>query len=278
MESVNVRNLEQIQESDNRRRSSRLGTLLLASMGGAALVIVAVMSARRSGPPARSTKDPLAALVANAKKDKAEPAEKLDGSDVTFPGILSDSQDPTTALAAVKDSHGRLVKQAPGSPASGAPTMPPPPTDKLPVVPLPAGTLLNETPVTTDPKDELTELAADASKVPANTKLAPEGSPGGYQIQVASFKDQADADAFVADLRRRGHKAYRQAAYVTGKGLWQRVRIGPFKTKYAAEQYRQKLQTKERIASYVIDPNTVKLMKEIHDAKLAARLRKYGRP
>ncbi len=278
MESVNVRNLEQIQESDSRKRSSRLGTLLLASMGGAALVIVAVMSARRSGPPARSSKDPLAALVADAKQDKAEPAEKLDGRDVTFPGILSDDEDPTTALAAVKDARGRLVKQASGSPSPGAPSMPPPPTDKLPVVPLPAGSLLNETPVTTQPKDQLTELAADASKVSSSAELAPEGSPGGYQIQVASFKRQADADAFVADLRRRGHQAYRQSAYVTGKGLWQRVRIGPFKTKFAAEQYRQKLETKERVASYVIDPHTEKLMQEIHDAKLAARLRKYGRP
>jgi cell division septation protein DedD len=276
MESVNVRNLEQIQESDSRKRSSRLGTLLLASMGGAALVIVAVMSARRSGPPARSPKDPLAALVADAKKDKAEPAEKLDGRDVTFPGILSDDKEPTTALAAVKDAHGRLVKQSQDEPA--APSEPPPAADKLPVVPLPAGSLLSETPVTTQPKDQLTELAADASKVANNAELAPEGSPGGYQIQVASFKNQADADAFVADLRRRGHEAYRQAAYVNGKGLWHRVRIGPFKTKFAAEQYKKKLETKERVASYVIDPHVEKLMKQIHDAKLAARVRKYGRP
>ena len=278
MESVNVRNLEQIQESDNRKRSSRLGTLLLASMGGAALVIVGVMSAHRSGPPARSSADPLAALVADAKHDKAEPAEKLDGRDVTFPGILSDDGQPTTALAAVKDSHGRLVKQTPDSPASGAPSSPPPPTDKLPVVPLPAGSLLSATAVTNDPKDQLTELAADASRVSKDATLAPEGAPGGYQLQVASFKNQADADAFVADLRRRGHHAYRQAAYVTGKGLWQRVRIGPFKTKYAAEKYKKKLAAKERAMSYVIDPHTEKLMKEIHDAKLAARLRKYGRP
>lgn len=276
MESVNVRNLEQIQESDSRKRSSRLGTLLLASMGGAALVIVAVMSARRSGPPARSAKDPLAALVADAKKDKAEPAEKLDGRDVTFPGILSDDTEPTTALAAVKDAHGRLVKQSSDAPAT--PGEPPPATDKLPVVPLPAGSLLSETPVTTQPKDPLTELAADASKVANNAKLAPAGSPGGYQIQVASFKKQADADAFVADLRRRGHEAYRQAAYVTGKGLWHRVRVGPFKSKFAAERYKKTLEAKERIASYVIDPHVEKLMKQIHDAKLAARLRKYGRP
>ena len=40
MDSVNVRNLEQIQEEDRASRSSRLGALLLASLGGAALVTV----------------------------------------------------------------------------------------------------------------------------------------------------------------------------------------------------------------------------------------------
>ena len=45
MESVNVRNLEQIQEEDRSARSSRLGALLLASLGGAALVTVALVMA-----------------------------------------------------------------------------------------------------------------------------------------------------------------------------------------------------------------------------------------
>ena len=45
MESVNVRNLEQIQEEDRGSRGSRLGALLLASLGGAALVTVALVMA-----------------------------------------------------------------------------------------------------------------------------------------------------------------------------------------------------------------------------------------
>lgn len=202
MDSVNVRNLEQIQEEDPKRRSSRLGTLLLASLGGAALVVVGVMSSKRSGPPATSKDDPLAALVAASKNDDLPP-EKLDGRDVTFPGILSDKDTPTTALAAVKDERGRLVKQDELSLPPGAPSTPPPATDRLPVVPLPAGTLLSSTPVTTEPKDSLTEMAAEASKVEP-TDIAPAGSDGGYQLQVASFKDAADADAFVQDLRKRG--------------------------------------------------------------------------
>ncbi len=279
MDPVNVRNLEQIQEQDPRARSSRLGTLLLASMGGAALVIVAVMSAKRSGPPARSGDDPLAALVAQARSSASVPAEKLDGRDVTFPGILSDDGTPTTALAAVKDERGRLVKQPDDLVLPpGSPSVPPPPTDTLPVVPLPAGTLLDATPVTTAPKDGLVALADTASKLPDGAELASEGAPGGYQIQVASFKQQQDADAFVLALRRRGHHAYRQAAYVASRGLWHRVRIGPFKTKYKAVLYKKQLEKTERITSYVLDPHKQELEQQIYDAKLSARIKKYGRP
>src|SRR5882724_5215303 len=123
MESVNVRNLEQIQEEDRASRSSRLGALLLASLGGAALVTVLLVMAKRSGPPARTERDPLAELVKSAKIT-GTPAEQLDGKDVTFPGILSDAHKPTTALAAVKDERGRLVEQPREGEALAAPSSP----------------------------------------------------------------------------------------------------------------------------------------------------------
>lgn len=274
MDSVNVRNLEQLEEHDQHRSRSRLGALLLASLGGAALVIVGVMNSERSSPPARSASDPLAALVAEAESAHAVPASQLTGRDVTFPGLLSDDSPPTTALAAVKDAHGRLVASDP----SAKPAEPPPPTDKLPVVPLPAGTLLDRTKVTADPKDELTELADAASKVAPTAPLAPEGSDGGYQIQVASFKKQSDADVFVRELRERGYPAYRKAAFVPGRGMWHRVRIGPFKSLFAAERYAQKLHHKERLSTFVIDPYKEKREQQIYEAKVAARIRKYGRP
>lgn len=277
MDSVNVRNLEQIQEDDPKQRPSRLPALLLASIAGAALVTAFVMSAKRAGPPRTAGDDPLASLVA-ATKSSAAPPEKLDGTDVSFPGILSDEDSPTTALAAVKDERGRLVAQPEElTLPPGAPTSPPPATDRLPVVPLPAGTLLSATPVTTQPKDSLTAMAATASKTPESTELAPPGSDGGYQIQVASFKQMEDADAFVQDLRRRGHSAFRQPAYVPGRGLWHRVRIGPFKTKFAAQKYAQKFEKTERVSPFVVDPHKVKQQEEIRAAKLDARKRKASR-
>ncbi len=278
MDSVNVRNLEQIQEDDSRRGVSRLTTVLLASMGGAALVIAGVTMAKRSGPPATSDQDPLAALVADAEKSAPPevPAQDLNGTDVSFPALLSDEEHPTTALAAVKDERGRLVEQPP-DPRSIEGT-PPPATDRLPVVPLPTGSLLSATPVTTQPKDQLTAMAGQLSEVDENAELAPLGNDSGFQIQVASFKDQADADQLVEDLRKRGHQAFRQAAYVPDRGLWHRVRIGPFKTKFLAVRYQKEFEQKERMSPFVVDPQKVKQAAEIRAAKLAARERKYGQP
>ncbi|HMR06104.1 MAG TPA: SPOR domain-containing protein [Polyangiaceae bacterium] len=271
---MNVRNLEQIHEDDPRRRGSRLATLLLASLGGAALVVVGVMSAKRAGPPRQSGQDPLAALVASSKNE-SQPAGQVDDEDVTFPGILSDQENPTTALAAVKDERGRLIGT--NDPlAQPLATAPPVAADRLPVVPLPAGTLLSSTPVTKDPKDSLTQLATEVSKVD-DKYLAPPGAEGGFQIQVASFKKQEDAEAFVDDLRKRGHSAFRQAAYVPDRGLWHRVRVGPFKSRYQAELYKKKFEKNERVSPYVVDPHKVKLADEIRAARMAAQKRRDER-
>jgi len=277
MDSVNVRNLEQIQEEDPKRRSSRLTVMLLSSVGGAAIVVALVMSAKRTGPPATASDDPLSTLVAQAKSSASVPADKLDGTQVTFPEILSDQGKATTALAAVKDERGNLLRQPEElTLPPGSPTLPPPATDRLPVVPLPAGSLLAQTPVTGQPKDHLTQMAADASKVDANVQAAPPGAEGGYQIQVASFRVAGEADAFAGDLQKRGHRAYRQAAYVADRGLWHRVRIGPFKTKFEAIKYRDKFEKTERVAPFVVDPDKVKQAEEIRAQKLAIRNKKKG--
>jgi DedD protein len=279
MASVNVRNLEQIQEQDH-ARPSRIGTLLLVSLAGAAVVSGFVMMSKNGGAPARSTQDPLAQLVADAKTP-ATPAEVLEGKDVSFPRMLSDGATPTTALAAVKDERGRLVKHAdaaqdPTRDASGA-LLPPPATDRLPVVPLPVGTLLNASPVITSPRDSLTDLAAAAAAAKTDTELAPEGMEGGFQLQVASFKEQVEAERAVEDLRRRGHRAFRQAAHVPDRGLWHRVRIGPFKSKLEALKYKDRFERTERIAPFLVDPDKVKQAELQRTARLAAMAKRRER-
>ncbi|APR77500.1 Adventurous gliding motility protein I [Minicystis rosea] len=252
-----VRNLDEIQEDDPGARPSRAGALVLASLGGACIVFAAALL-MRSPPKAKVTsQDPLGDLVAQARPAGATSAAPATvGQDVTFPAVLSDAKHPTTALEAVRDAKGEFVKPAasglPFDLPPGAPTTPPPATDRLPVVPLPAQHVLQGPPADPPPNDTLGAMAKQASRETGDE--APAGGPGGHQLQVSSFKTQVEADSFAAALRRRGHKAYVEPAQVKGRGLWYRVRIGPFKYRHSAVVYRQDFEAKERMVTFIVDP------------------------
>ena len=247
-----VRNLDQIQEDDPSQQPSRAGAMVLASLGGACIVFAAVLLLR-SPPKARVVNaDPLGDLVAQARPGTtAEPLAGV-GQEVTFPGLLSDAKRPTTALEGTRDARP-LPTGLPFDLPPGAPTTPPPATDRLPVVPLPAQHVLqgpgNEPP----PGDTLATMARRASRETGG-EVSPAGTAGGYQLQVSSFKTQNEADAFAGALRRRGHKAYVEPAQVKGRGLWYRVRVGPFKYRHSAVIYRQEFEAKERMVTFIVDP------------------------
>lgn len=270
MQPVNVRNLDDIQEEERGSRSSRFAAILLASLAGAAIATAGVVMSKKGNTPAQPAKDPLAELVAQSRSD-APTADKLASNDVSFPGILSDDATPTTALAAVRDERGKLVAH---TAAPATPGAPPPAADRLPVVPLPVGDLLGATSVTTQPKDGLTALAAGKSTLPETSAMAAPGMDGGFQLQVASFKEQPDADKLVEDLRRRGHRAYRQAANVPERGIWHRVRVGPFRTKFEAMKYKTDFERVERVSPFIVDPDKVKQAEEMRAMRLAAREKK----
>jgi len=254
MDAVNVRNLEQIREHDSRKAKSRLGTLVLASVGGAAVVIAVVVSSGHGGHTGGARKDALAAL-GGEQQSNAGPVARVDRQNVSFPSLLSDADKPTTALAAVKDEQGRLMAHEPSKDPAPESSVA---AEKLSPSRLPAAELRNGANQGTQAKDPLAKLAIAASQVPESAELASEGRDGGVQIQVASFRTIEDADALVKDLRHKGHHAYRQPAYVPDRGLWQRVRIGPFKSRLEANAYRRKLEQTERILAFVIDPDKKK--------------------
>lgn len=254
-EAVSVRHLERIQEEERGGRAPKLAAAVLAALAGGALLTATVMPLTRNADEERSKPDPLAELVQKAKASAAEaplPEQRLAPAQATFASRLTDDPAATTALVVVKDEQGQLIPLAETEQAQ--PSVPPGAGDQLPVVPLPAGNLLQATSVTTAPDDELSLLAAQKSRPELTDESAPSGGEGGFQLQVASFRDQAEADKFVDELKTRGHKAYRQAAYVPGRGLWHRVRVGPFKYKYQANQYRSEFEKKERMSTFVVDP------------------------
>jgi cell division septation protein DedD len=281
MEQGSVRNLEQIQESDG-ERTPRGVTLLLVALGGACIVFAGLAIGGRRSTPTTAKVDPLGELVtAQAKAGPGTAAPKatdLGTHEVTFPGLLSDEGSPTTALAAVKGG-------SPKAPATGAPAAPSAPGtaaaadpsaaialnvrvadpgsapgasgDRLPVIPLPAQNVLGASPVVTRPRDSLTRAASEAvDSASSSTTAAPAGKEGGYQLQVSSFRTQAEADTFSGQLRARGHKAYVVEAHVPGRGTWYRVRIGPFTSQHAAASYRSGFEGREHVVPFIVPPTS----------------------
>jgi cell division septation protein DedD len=261
-----IRNLEQIEESDeNDRRMPRGVTMALVALGGACVVFAGLTLGGRTSKPEQKKADPLGDLLslrahaaASAPNAASGPRPTdLSPKDVTFPQLLSDEDKPPTALAAV-----RPMAAAPATPsAPPAPTEPPPPTDRLPVVPvapLPAQAVLEATPLVTRPRDAMTKVATAAAQIdgPSTADSAPAGHEGGYQLQVSSFRAQPDAQGFADQLRARGHKAYVAEAHVTGRGTWFRVRIGPFPTQRAAAQYRTGFEAREHVVPFIVPPET----------------------
>lgn len=265
-EGATIRNLDEIQETDPGARPSRAAAIVLASLGGACIVFAAVALLRTPIKPKPAQVDPLGDLVAKTHPAGVAPRRPdLSGHDITFPGMLSDTKN-TTALEVVRSP------QAPGATeTAGLPMIPPEAmADKLPPTPLPAQNILQAPPDNATGKDTLSAMARHVARE-EGSETATTGGPGGYQLQVSSFKTNQEADKFAAALRRRGHRAYVEAANVKGRGLWYRVRIGPFKYKNSAAIYRQDFEAKERMVTFIIEPpkNNVKIKTE-EDESVAA--------
>ncbi|MCC6527507.1 MAG: SPOR domain-containing protein [Polyangiaceae bacterium] len=258
-DGAGVRQLDDLQEREPGERGSRVSALVLASFGGACIVFAALFMMRSPGKAKAAPSDPLGELVARAHPASSvtRPVRDLGQSDVTFPEVLSDRDKPTTAMAAMRPTAKGSAEAAPVD-TDALPQRPPPATDRLPVVPLPAQDVVQPPTAQVADRDTLQIVARQqAQEQPAET-VAP-GTPGGYQLQVSSFKSVGEADAFAAALRRRGHRAHVESAFVQGRGEWFRVRIGPFKFRRSADIYRQDFEAKERMVGFVVDPPKTKV-------------------
>jgi DedD protein len=255
----NIRNLEQLQEDDDERRTPRGVTVALLVLGGGCVVFAGLALAGRSSQSPTAKVDPLGDLLQRRPHAGALAGAKstdISTKDVTFPERLSDEGTPATALVAVQAAGTGATVKAP------APAQPPPPTDRLPVVPLPAQAVLEATPVVTRPRDTMTKAATDAAQMltpgPPTSDTSAAGHEGGYQLQVSSFRTQGEAQAFADQLRARGHKAHVVEAHVLSRGTWFRVRIGPFPTQRAASQYRTGFEAREHVVPFVVPPDAPK--------------------
>jgi len=260
MSDHGIRNIDQLLEEEA-RPMPRSVTLTFVAVGGACVLFSVLAVAGRTSHPPSPKSDPLGELVARRMvappgSSSARAMTSLSPSDVTFPHMLSDADRPTTALAAVRAGAGTGGDVVMAS----MPMRPPPPTDRLPVVPLPpqAGTF-DEAPriaSSHEPSAKPSTDGAPAAAPPESGDTASPGHEGGYQLQVSSFRTRAEADAFAEQLRARDHKAYVTQAHVPQRGVWFRVRIGPFATQHAATEYRSHFEAREHVVPFIVPPDT----------------------
>ncbi len=239
--------------------------MVLASFGGASIVFVALVMMRTPSADKPVPKDPLGDLVAqNHPAGAPRAAERLAGDDVSFPAVLSDQKAPTTAMELVRSSRKRAGAKPIRPDQSDQVELdvearPPTPSGRLnrslTREPVPAGDVLFSDRVSPPAQDNLRRMANTVNeKQERGGAMVDSGRTGGYQLQVSSFKSLPDAQTFAAALRRRGHRSHVESAQVKGRGLWHRVRIGPFKYKRSAMIYRQDFEAKERLVSFVVNP------------------------
>ncbi len=124
----------------------------------------------------------------------------------------------------------------------------PPKPEKVekPAVPTP---IVKKTPPVT-----VAKTATPASPVPAETLAAalPKSDPKGrYAVQVGSFAAAGDAGAFKQRLFDKGFIVFVVEVDLGKKGLWYRVRLGPYTDAAAAKSVQQLVEKKEQIKGFV---------------------------
>lgn len=72
-----------------------------------------------------------------------------------------------------------------------------------------------------------------------------------YTIQVASYKDKANAEQKITELAKKDYKAFLVSKELKDKGTWHRVYVGNFSTKKEADEYLTKVK-KDYSGSFVI--------------------------
>src|SRR5215471_19062237 len=134
-----IRNIERIEEQDDEQGVPRGVTFALVVLGAACVVFAALALNGRTSQLPEKKSDPLGDLLAQRSRQAAEPSasspslQELSPKDVTFPQLLSDSEHPPTALAAVRSGSPSVTAVATAPPPDPPATQPPPPTDRLPV-------------------------------------------------------------------------------------------------------------------------------------------------
>ncbi len=148
----------------------------------------------------------------------------------------------------VRDSSplGSGINQPPPEETRPSATTPPLELADQPIVARGSGTQAS-TQVT--PQQE--QPSTTATPTPADPVLPPVTAQGSHVVQVGSFGSAADAASLRQRLLDKGYPAFLAEADLGERGIWYRVRIGPFADSAAAGDARQVILDKEQIEGLV---------------------------
>ena len=127
-------------------------------------------------------------------------------------------------------------------------------------VPIPASLKsvdASDSPVKGETASESEELARvalvepEAEETPVPEKIRDEEA-GIFTLQVGSFQDQREASLMMNRLKRAGHRSFLVRVNMPDSGTWYRVRVGPFKSKSKAWDYKEEFEAKERLPAFVV--------------------------
>ena len=129
-------------------------------------------------------------------------------------------------------------------PEEEQPVAPKPQEKKTPVVEVISQEPAQAAPVVTTPK-----VAAAPSAVPK--ELPPTDRNGTFSVQVGSFSSVADAGRLKKSLIAKGYTAFIAEADLGSKGIWYRVRLGPYADADVAKKAMLVADKKDNIKGFV---------------------------
>lgn len=106
-----------------------------------------------------------------------------------------------------------------------------------------------------EPEERGSSKAARSTKRGIKTgqkKPAPESAVLVYYVQVASFREEKRARKLRERLRERGYPAEVVSAVIVNKGIWYRVRLGPFADKTEANMRVRAIAKSEKLQPFAL--------------------------
>jgi cell division septation protein DedD len=248
-EQAPVREIETIDETP-----SRAARALQIAVGAAILLACAVFAAGvlvgKSGKASADDADgdPLARLDQALAAEEPETATAE--TPLTFHRSLVDPEAPTVSPSEL----AALGTQTATAPQGQGTTPPPAP------VPVSSTTSADGSERIqhvgrggeAEPPRPPSAPALPAPVTPAASPPAPEGADGPFTLQVASFQDEQEARRVSASLRGQSFRTFIVAADVAGRGMWFRVRIGPYRTQGEVDRARRDYEERTRQPAIVV--------------------------